>query len=267
MPDVASYRGRAMGDRMRDRVVVVTGGARGIGRGICSVFVSEGARLVVVDRDSGAGEKLAEGIRRAGGDAFFLEADVSVQADTERVAAITVTHFGRLDVLISNAGIFPSARLEEMTEADWDGVHDVNLKGLFLMVKAVMPQMVKQRYGRIVATSSITGNVTGYPGWVHYGATKAGVNGFIRTAAIELAPHNVTINCVEPGSIMTDGMARLGEDYIRRTEACIPMGKLGEPEDVAYAMLFLASDEAGYITGQSIVVDGGQTLPESALPT
>jgi len=125
--------------------------------------------------------------------------------------------------------------------------------------------MIKQNYGKIVITSSITGPITGFPGWAHYGATKAGINGFIRTAAIEFAKHNITVNAVLPGNIRTEGMDTVGEEYIRQSEQSIPMGKLGDPEDVAYAMLFLASHDSKYITGQTIIVDGGQILPESKL--
>ncbi len=251
--------------RAKDKVVIVTGAAKGIGKGIARVFATEGAKLLVVDLDESAGAATVEEFKKAGYEASFCKANVCKKADMDAMAAKAVELYGRIDVLCSNAGIFPSARVVDMTEADWDRVHSVNLKGMFFAVQACLPQMIKQKYGRFVVTSSITGNVTGYPGWAHYGATKGGINGFIRTAAIEFAKDNITINCIEPGNIMTEGMDEVGEEYIRQTEACIPMGKLGEPEDIAYAMLFLASDEAKYITGQSIIVDGGQTLPESTL--
>src|SRR5699024_7968409 len=142
--------------------------------------------------------------------------------------------------------------------------NDINLKGTFLAVKACLPNMIDNKYGRIVITSSITGNKTGAPGLTHYAASKGGVNGFIKSAAVELAKYNITVNGVEPGNILTEGMEDvLGDDYIKAQEATIPVGKLGEPEDIAYTTLFLASDEAKYITGQGITVDGGQTLPES----
>jgi len=246
-------------------VVIVTGAAKGIGKAIAGVFAAEGAKLLLVDLDDLAGAAAVEDLKEAGYEASFFEANVCRKADMDAMAAGAVHLYGRIDVLCSNAGVFPSARVEDMTEADWDKVHSVNLKGMFLAVKACLPQMIKQKHGRVVVTSSITGNVTGYPGWAHYGATKAGINGFIRTAAIEFAKHNITINCVEPGNIMTEGMDEVGDEYIRQTEASIPMGRLGEPEDIAYTMLFLASHEAKYITGQSIIVDGGQTLPESRL--
>lgn len=171
--------------------------------------------------------------------------------------------WGRLDVLCANAGIFPQAKLEEMTEADFERVMNVNVKGTFLSVQAAIPVMKKQGYGRIVLTSSITGPITGYPGWAHYGASKAAQLGFMRTAAIELAPYGITVNAVQPGNIATEGLDGLGEEYLAQMARCIPMKRLGTPEDIGTAVLFFASKEAHYVTGQSLVVDGGQILPES----
>jgi len=188
--------------------------------------------------------------------------DVRKQASCEAAVATATEGHGRVDILVSNAGIYPQAFLHEMTEADWDRIFEVNVKGMFFMVRAVLPHMRRRRSGRIVLTSSVTGPVTGYPGWAHYGATKAAMLGFMRSAALEVAAEGVTINAVMPGNIMTEGMEGMGQDYIEALAASIPMKRLGEPEDVAYAMLFLASDEARYITGQTIVVDGGQLLPE-----
>jgi 3-oxoacyl-[acyl-carrier protein] reductase len=183
----------------------------------------------------------------------------------QRMARVAQETHGGIDVLLSNAGIFPSVRIEDMSEQEWDKVHAVNLKGAFLAVKACLPHMKQQQHGRVVLTSSITGPVTGYAGWAHYGATKAGMLGFMRTAALELAPHNVTINAIMPGNIKTGGLEDIGEEYLQQMREAIPLGKLGEPEDVAYAALFLASDEAKYITGQTLIVDGGQILPESLM--
>ena len=252
-----------MAGRLNGRVAVITGGSRGIGKGIAQVFAAEGAKILLVGRDESAGNAVASAIGQAGGEAAFCRADVSLWPDTEAMAQEAVDRFGRLDILISNAGIFPSARIEVMTETDWDQVQAVNLKGTFFAVKACFARMKAQHYGRIVLTSSITGPVTGLPGWAHYGATKAGMLGFLRTAALEFARHGVTINAVLPGNIRTEGLADLGEDYLRQMERSIPVGKLGEPEDVGFAALFLASDEARFITGQTLIVDGGQVLPES----
>jgi 3-oxoacyl-[acyl-carrier protein] reductase len=176
-----------------------------------------------------------------------------------------VNAFGGVDILCANAGIFPSATLEEMTEEDFDHIMAVNLRSLFTCTRAVLPVMKAKGWGRIVATSSVTGPITGFPGWAHYGASKAGQMGFLRTAAIELAPHGITINAVMPGNIHTEGLDGMGDDYLRAMEASIPMGRLGSVMDIANTALFLASEEAAYITGQGIVVDGGQVLPESAM--
>ena len=252
-----------MGVRMQHKSVVVTGGSRGLGRGIARVFAREGAKVLIVARQPEPGERAAKEIVVEGGTASFFRADVSSWDDVEAMAQAAVARHGGIDILCSNAGIFPSVRLEDMTEEDWDTVNSVNLKGTFLAVKACLPELKKTNEGRILLTSSITGPVTGVPGWAHYGATKAGMLGFMRTAAIELARDNITINAVLPGNIMTEGLDGIGEDYRRRMESAIPMGKLGDPDDIAYAMLFLASHEAKYITGQTLIVDGGQTLPES----
>lgn len=253
-----------MHDRMRDKVTLVTGGAKGIGRGIAGVFAAEGATLYVADVDEAAGRRAAAGLSAAAGTAEFLEVDVTDQSSCESAVRRVLEAHGRIDVLVSNAGVYPQALLADMTEADWDGVFAINVKGMFFMVKAVVAGMRERGYGRIVLTSSVTGPVTGYPGWSHYGATKAAMLGFMRSVAIEVAQQGVTINAVMPGNIMTPGMEGMGRDYVDALAASIPMKRLGTPEDVGYAMLFLASDEAAYITGQTIVVDGGQLLPEGA---
>ena len=248
---------------MESKSVIVTGGSKGLGRGITKVFASEGARVLVVARQQDAGERTVKEITDAGGTASFFRADVSSSDDVKAMAKAAVDRHGGIDILCSNAGIFPQARLDQMAEEEWDTVNSVNLKGTFLAVTACLPEMIKKGEGRILLTSSITGPITGYPGWAHYGATKAGMLGFMRTAAIEFAKYNITINAVMPGNIMTEGLEDVGDEYLRRMVQAIPMGKLGTPEDIGYAMLFLASGEANYITGQTLVVDGGQTLPES----
>ena len=252
-----------MGTRMENRSVIVTGGSKGLGRGIAHVFAGEGAKVLVVARGEDAGENTVQEIRQAGGTASFFRADVGNSDDVKAMAQAAVDRYGGIDVLCCNAGIFPSSPLEEMSEAEWDLVNSVNLKGAFLCVQACLPEIKKSDQGRVLLMSSITGPITGYTGWAHYGATKAGMLGFMRTAAVELARSNITINAVMPGNVMTEGLDDLGEEYLGKMEQAIPLGKLGDPEDVAYAMLFLASHEAKYITGQTLVVDGGQTIPES----
>jgi 3-oxoacyl-[acyl-carrier protein] reductase len=166
-------------------------------------------------------------------------------------------------VLCANAGVFPDVMLRDMTEQDIDSIFATNVKGTMLSVKAATPALAASGHGRVILTSSITGPITGYPGWTHYGASKAGQLGFMRTAAIELARDSITVNAVLPGNIATEGLAGMGEDYVAGMTAAIPMGKLGHVDDIGYAALFLATDEAAYITGQTLVVDGGQVLPES----
>ncbi len=240
------------------RAVVVTGGTRGIGKGIASVFARSGARVLITGRDEADGQAAAAEIGAA-----FVAADVASKADGERVAAAAHQQLGGIDVLCANAGIFPSARLAEMTEADIDVTLGTNLKGPILSVQACLPQLKASGRGRVILTSSITGPITGFPGWTHYGASKAGQLGFMRTAAIELARDGITVNAVLPGNIMTEGLAGMGEDYIAGMTAAIPMRKLGSVADIGYVALFFATEEAAYITGQTIVVDGGQVLPES----
>jgi 3-oxoacyl-[acyl-carrier protein] reductase len=245
----------------------VTGASKGIGKGIARVFADKGAKVLLASRDLAQAESATAGIRAsigAGqGSASAVAADVSSEESCTRMAGTAIERYGGIDIVCCNAGVFPSARLGEMSAADWDQVLDINLKGTFLTVNACLPGLRARGQGRIIVISSITGPITGFPGWSHYAASKAGQLGFGRTAAIELAPHNITVNAVLPGNILTEGMEALGADYIGRMRSAIPQGRLGSVDDVAYAVLFLASDEAAFITGQTIVVDGGQVLPES----
>ena len=252
-----------MGTRMKDRSIIVTGGSKGLGRGIAQVFASEGGKVLVVARGAEAGENTVREITDAGGTASFFGADVSNSGDVQAMAQAATERHGGIDIICCNAGIFPSSPLGELSESEWDTVNSVNLTGAFLCVSACLPEIKKSDQGRVLLTSSITGPITGYTGWSHYGATKAGMLGFMRTAAVELAKNGITVNSVMPGNIMTEGLDGLGEEYLSQMAQAIPLGKIGDPEDVAYAMLFLASNEAKFITGQTLIVDGGQTIPES----
>ena len=242
------------------RSVIVTGASKGIGKGIARVFASKGAKVLLAARDFTQTQAAAAEI---GFGASAIAVDVTKEEDCARMARTAVERHGGIDIVCPNAGVFPSARLGEMGVADWDQVLGINLKGTFLTVNACLGALKARGKGRVIVTSSITGPITGYPGWSHYAASKAGQLGFVRTAAIELAPHNITVNAVLPGNIMTEGVEGLGAEYIARMTAAIPQRRLGTVEDIAYAALFLSSDEAGFITGQTIVVDGGQVLPES----
>ena len=248
---------------LKGRSVIVTGASKGIGKGIARVFARQGARVMVAARGARDGNKAVKEFVAAGGTAEFRKCDVTDEADVRRLVAHTVKKFGGVDVLCANAGIFPQAKILDMDPAEWDHVLATNLKSTFLCVKAVIPVMEKAGGGRVIVTSSITGPITGFPGWTHYGASKAGQLGFLRTAAIELSKYKVTINAVMPGNIITEGLEGLGEEYLKTMATSIPAKRLGVVEDIGNAALFFATDEAAYITGQTIVVDGGQTLPES----
>jgi len=245
------------------RSVIVTGASKGIGKGIAKVFCQKGAKVLVAARNLEEAEACAEELRRAGGTATARAGDVTKIRDMQMLADTAATVHGGIDILCANAGIYPQVKIEDLSSDDWDQVMATNLKGTFLSIKACLPHLKKSNQGRIVITSSITGPVTGFPGWSHYGATKAGQLGFMRTACIELAKYGITVNAVLPGNILTEGLTALGPDYVRSMATSIPLKKLGTVEDIGYAALFLASQEASYITGQTIIVDGGQILPES----
>ena len=249
-----------MTQSLKGRSVVVTGGSKGIGKGIARVFAQAGAKVAIVARHGDQAEAAAKEI---GHGAFGLAGDVTSLASMEAVMKTVAERNGGLDVLCANAGIFPQATIEEMSPEHWDDVMHTNLKGTFLAIKACVPYLKKSSQGRIVITSSITGPVTGYPGWTHYAASQAGQLGFMRTACIELAKYGITVNAVMPGNIRTEGLDGLGPEYIAAMEASIPMKRLGTVDEIGHAAAFFASGEAAYITGQTLIVDGGQVLPES----
>jgi len=246
------------------RTVVVTGGSKGIGKGIARVFATAGANVVITGRDSATVAACADELTAlGGGDVSHVVADVSSAADTARLAETVARLHGSVDVVCANAGIFPATPVAELTEAAIDEVLATNVKGSMLTVAAFVPALAASGHGRVILTSSITGPVTGYPGWSHYGASKAAMLGFMRTAAIELAPQGITVNAILPGNIVTEGLSDLGEEYLNAMIGAIPMRRLGEVDEIGHLALFLATDEAAYITAQAIMVDGGQVLPES----
>lgn len=250
--------------RLDGKIAIITGASKGIGKGIATVFAEEGATVVLVSRTEQDLQRVVGEITQSGGKASYLVADITSPKQMQEMAASTLEQFGRIDILVHNAaGIYPPSRIDVMTEEEWLEAINTNLNGTFYAVKAVIPAMKQQQYGRIVLTSSISGPRVGLPTKAHYTASKAGVNGLMKTIAIELAKYHITVNAVEPGNIMTEGLQVNSADVIRERTQPIPMGRLGTPRETAYAHLFLASDEAAYITGQSIIVDGGQTLPET----
>jgi 3-oxoacyl-[acyl-carrier protein] reductase len=255
--------GRLMPGRLEGRSAVVTGAARGIGRATAQVYAREGARVLVVDRDGDWAQKAAGEI---GSGAVACAADVTSREDVQAMAAAAVEQFGGIDILTQNAGIYPNTRFEDITDDEWALVMNVNTRSALYTVQACLPHLKQSKYGRITITSSITGPKVGFPGFVHYGASKAALNGFIRSLALELVSHAITVNGVEPGTVLTEGVQEfLTPEVIEGVAANIPMRRFAAPIDIAHGHLFFASDEASYVTGQTIVVDGGQILPESPM--
>ncbi|MDN4607495.1 3-oxoacyl-[acyl-carrier-protein] reductase [Sporosarcina highlanderae] len=246
--------------RFEGKTAIVTGASRGIGREIAILLGREGARVAV--NYSGSKEKAEEVvqlIKDAGSDAFAIQANVSDADQVKQMIDATMENFGSIDFLVNNAGITRDNLLMRMKEDEWDDVIDINLKGVFLCTKAVTRQMMKQRAGKIVNLASIVG-VIGNPGQANYVAAKAGVIGLTKTTARELATRNITVNAVAPGFITTDMTDALPEEVKTQMLGSIPLGKLGSAEDVAGAVAFLLSNDANYITGQTVHVDGGMVM-------
>lgn len=242
--------------RFQNKVVLVTGGAAGIGLMTAKAFAAEGAKLAICDVNPEAGEKAAKAL---GSDAYFQKVDV---ADSQSVADWmdqVIERFGRIDVLVNNAGITRDGLVMRMQEADWDLVLNINLKGTFNCIKSVSRVMMKQRSGRIVNVASVVG-VLGNPGQANYVASKAGVIGLTKTVARELAPRGITVNAIAPGFIETDMTAVLSDKVKDAMLATIPLGRAGTPQDVADVITFLSSEAAAYLTGQVLHVSGGMYM-------
>jgi 3-oxoacyl-[acyl-carrier protein] reductase len=246
------------------RSAIVTGGSKGIGRGIAETFAAAGVNVLVTARNQNDLDATVAGLADQPGRVSGLATDVTNPEDCRRAVETAVERHGGLDIVCANAGIFPSGRLEELTPDDIEHVLAVNFKGTVFVIQAGLSALAASGHGRVIITSSITGPITGYPGWSHYGASKAAQLGFLRTAAMELAPKQITINAVMPGNIITEGLIEMGQEYMDQMAASIPARRLGNVADIGNAALFFATDEAGYITGQTLVVDGGQILPESS---
>jgi 3-oxoacyl-[acyl-carrier protein] reductase len=251
-----------MYESLAGRSVLVTGGSAGIGFGIARLFARAAAKVTIVARTSARIATAANTLSLEGRSVQGLSADISRREDVESVMAAVASAHGGLDVLCLNAGIYPVEPLETLSEESWDHVLAVNLRSNFLCVQKALALLRRSEQPRIVLISSITGPVTGFAGLAHYGASKAAQLGFMRNIAVELAASRITVNAVLPGTILTESLSGLGADLVE-TAKSIPLGRLGTVDDIGHAVLFLASREAGFITGQTLIVDGGQVLPES----
>lgn len=247
----------------KNKVAIVTGAKQGIGYGIALALAKEGCNIVVSDINQKDCEKVAEKIKKLGVKSLAVKCDVSKKEEVDNLIAQTMKTFKKIDILVNNAGIFPFVPFAAMTESDWDKVIDVNLKSIFLCSQAAVAKM--KAGGKIVNISSIASFV-GFEGLVHYCASKGGINAMIRALALELAPRKINVNAVAPGAIDTPGAKQpdqpktSAQEIVKQTVATIPWKRMGLPEDIAQAVVFLASDKADYITGQTLIVDGGWTL-------
>lgn len=250
---------------LADRVAVVTGAGRGIGRAIATVFARAGCKVLIATRGREAGESVAAAIAAEGGTAVLHVCDLAEPDACREAVEAAAGGFGRLDIVVHNAGVYPICSLADMTADTLDHTLGVNLKAAFWLTQAALPWLKQAPHPRILVTSSVTGPRVALPGLAHYAASKSGLNGFVRAAAMELAKFRITVNGVEPGLIRTEAMDALGdENQVAAMAAQIPLRRLGLPEEIAYAMQYLASGEAAFVTGQTLVLDGGALLPENA---
>jgi len=244
----------------KDKVAIVTGASRGIGRAIALEFGGRGARVVVnFNQNSSAADEVVKTISESGGEAFAHQADVSVFEQAEGLVKTAIEKYGDLHILVNNAGITRDGLIMTMSESDWDDVIQINLKSTFNCCKAAIRHMLRRRYGRIINIASVSG-IMGNPGQTNYSASKAGQIGFTRALAREVASRTITVNAIAPGSIQTDIWSTVPEDVQKSLMDIIPLGRVGQPEEIAKAAAFLASDDAAYITGHILTVDGGLAM-------
>jgi 3-oxoacyl-[acyl-carrier protein] reductase len=245
--------------RLKNQVAIITGGASGLGREACLLFAEEGAMVAVADVNEQQGKDLVQHIAQKGGQSFFVHVDVGDSQSAEQMAQLVQQNFGKIDILINNAGITRDAMITKMTKEQWDQVIRINLSGVFHCTHAVVPYMRANGYGRIISTSSIVG-VHGNIGQTNYAAAKAGIIAMTKTWAKELGPKGITANAVAPGFIQTPMTGQVPEKILQMVQEKVPLKRLGEPKDIANAYLFLASEESSYINGCVLAVDGGLVL-------
>jgi 3-oxoacyl-[acyl-carrier protein] reductase len=250
--------------RLQGKVAVVTGSGQGIGEAIAQLFASEGAQVIVNARTESSVARVVDTIVQEGGVAHGVTADVGSPKGVDALIDSAVKQFMHIDILVHNAGIFPFSLLEDLEDDAWNEVININLTSAYRLTHACIPHMKERGDGRILFTSSVQGNRVAVPGCAHYAASKAGINGFIRAAALELSQYRITVNGIEPGLVLTPGTKKvISEEKQRQWAKFVPLKRWGEPYEIAHAMLYLASAEAGYVTGQTLIIDGGALLPES----
>lgn len=249
-----------MNSRLADKVALITGGGSWIGKEIAKVFAMEKANVCILGRDAKKLVQTTEEITATGGIATAIPADISQERSIQSAVNQLFNQYGQIDIVVQNAGIYSSCFIEKMSIAEWMKVMTVNLTGSFIVLKSVLEIMKQQCFGKIIFISSIAGEKIGLPGFAHYTASKAGINGLMRTAAIELAEYNINVNSIEPGNILNQDIFKTTPAEMNEMLRTIPLSRLGKPLDVAKLALFLASDDSNFITGQTFVVDGGETI-------
>ncbi len=241
--------------RLKDKIAIVTGGSRGIGRAVSELFAKEGATVIILDVLP-QGQSVADSISKAGGKADYHQVSVTDKSAIEALFAQLNAKYGRIDVLINNAGITRDRTLEKMSEEEWDAVIEVNLKGVFICTQSVVPYMKANKYGRIVSAASNVG-LRGNFGQTNYAATKAGVIAMSKTWTVELGKHGITANAIAPGFTMTEMVEKIPPEHFEAIKASIPLKTVAQPIDIAYGYLYLASDEARFVSGICLTIDGG----------
>ncbi len=244
---------------LQEKIAIVTGAAVGIGKGIALSLAEAGAKVVIADiKEKELNQTLTE-IKGLDADGLAIICDVSKTEDIDNLVKKTLEKYTRIDILVNNAGIYPFKPFTDISFDDWKQLMGINLDGVYDLTRSVVSKMIEQEYGKIINIASIAGTTVGYEQLVHYSTSKAGLDGFTKALAMELAKHNINVNAISPGAIKTHGTSKLPDEQIKQIEMMIPLGRMGLPKDIANAVVFLASNRASFITGQNIIIDGGQT--------